>query len=81
MYYLCNENKGTDQLQGYSAAELRLCFRICKKQVFSWPRFFSPCLLRSLSLMKQYNSPRLNSLSSFFSINTEKFNFLLDLTC
>ena len=34
--YLCSENKGTDQLRGgYREADLRLCFRICKKPVFS----------------------------------------------
>ena len=36
MYYLCRENKGTDQLRSYREADLRLCFRICKKPVFSW---------------------------------------------
>ena len=35
MYYLCSENKGPDQLCGYRTADLRLCFRICKKPVFS----------------------------------------------
>ena len=35
LYYLCCENKGADQLRGYPEADLRLCFRICKKQVFS----------------------------------------------
>ena len=30
--YLCSENKGADQLCGYSAADLRLCFHIFKKQ-------------------------------------------------
>ena len=35
MYHLCSENKGTDQLYGYREADLRLCFRICKKPVFS----------------------------------------------
>ena len=35
MYYLCSENKGADQLRGYREADLRLCFRICKKPVFS----------------------------------------------
>ena len=35
MYYLCSENKGADQLRGYCEADLRLCFRICKKPVFS----------------------------------------------
>ena len=35
LYYLCSENKGADQLRGYHEADLRLCFRICKKLVFS----------------------------------------------
>ena len=32
---LCSENKGADQLRGYHAADLRLCFHACKKQVLS----------------------------------------------
>ena len=35
LYYPCSENKGVDQLRGYREADLRLCFRICKKHVFS----------------------------------------------
>ena len=35
MHYPCGENKGADQLRGYREADLRLCFRICKKPVFS----------------------------------------------
>ena len=35
MYYPCSENKGADQLRVYRQADLRLCFRICKKTVFS----------------------------------------------
>ena len=35
LYFLCSENKGADQLCGYSAADLRLCFCLCKRQVFS----------------------------------------------
>ena len=35
VYYPCSENKGADQLRGYRKAGLRLCFRICKKPVFS----------------------------------------------
>ena len=35
LYSLCSENKGADQLCGYREADLRLCFRICKKPVFS----------------------------------------------
>ena len=34
LYYLCSENKGADQLRGYRKADLRLCFRICKKACF-----------------------------------------------
>ena len=34
MYYQCSENKSADQLWGYHEADLRLCFHICKKQVF-----------------------------------------------
>ena len=33
LYYLCSENKGTDQLRSYCAADLHLCSHICKKQV------------------------------------------------
>ena len=35
MYYPYMENKGADQLGGYCEADLRLCFRICKKPVSS----------------------------------------------
>ena len=35
LYYLCSENKVADQLCDYRTADLRLCFRICKKAVFS----------------------------------------------
>ena len=35
LYYLCSENIGADQLRSYREADLRLCFRICKKLVFS----------------------------------------------
>ena len=31
----CSENKDADQLRGYREANLCLCFRICKKPVFS----------------------------------------------
>ena len=34
--YQCSENKGADELHGYREADLRLCFRIWKKPVFSW---------------------------------------------
>ena len=35
MYYPCSEIKGADQLRGNREADLRLCFRICKKKRFS----------------------------------------------
>ena len=35
LYYPCSENKGADQLRGYREADLRFCFLICKKPVFS----------------------------------------------
>ena len=35
LYYPYSKNKGADQLRGYREADLRLCFRICKKPVFS----------------------------------------------
>ena len=35
LYYLCSENKGTDQLHGYHTANLRLCFHIFAKSRFS----------------------------------------------
>ena len=35
LYYPYSENKGADQLRGHREADLHLCFRICKKPVFS----------------------------------------------
>ena len=35
IYYPGSENKGTDKLCGHREADLRLCFRIYKKRVFS----------------------------------------------
>ena len=34
LHCICGENKGADRLRGYRAGDLRLCFRICKMQVF-----------------------------------------------
>ena len=45
LYYLCNENKGADQLHGYREADLRLCFLICKMLVFSWRGSYVICLI------------------------------------
>ena len=35
LYHLCSENKGADRLHGYREADLLLCFRLCRSQVFS----------------------------------------------
>ena len=35
LYCLCSENKDADKLRGDHGANMRLCSRICKKQVFS----------------------------------------------
>ena len=45
LYYLYSENKGADQLRAYREADLRLCFRICKKPVFMTRLIFKviPC--------------------------------------
>ena len=42
LYYPYSENKGADQLRGYREADLRLCFRICKKPVFSRRGSYGP---------------------------------------
>ena len=52
MYYPCSENKGADQLRGYREADLRLCFRICKKPVFSQRGSFSANIFEKTFLSK-----------------------------
>ena len=42
---MCSENKGADQLRGYREADLRLCFRICKKHGFLITRLIYYALL------------------------------------
>ena len=44
--YMCSENKGADQLRGYREADLRLCFRICKKPVFSRQGSYMRCQIQ-----------------------------------
>ena len=36
LHYLCSKKKGADQLSSYCAADLHLCFSMCKKLVFLW---------------------------------------------
>ena len=45
LYYLFSENKGADQLRGYREADLRLCFPISKKPVFSRRGSYKPGVL------------------------------------
>ena len=35
LYYICSERTGADQLRNYRPADLRLCFRIYTKIMFS----------------------------------------------
>ena len=44
LYFPCSENKGADQLCGHRKADLRLCFRIFKKPVFSQRGSYTICL-------------------------------------
>ena len=57
LYYPCGKNKGADQLRGYREADLRLCFRICKKPVFS--------RRGSLVLCTKDESPRPSNLPEY----------------
>ena len=83
LYFPCSENKGADQLRGYREADLRLCFRICKKPVFSQrgsfnlamivhSRFLSiiAMILISIALDGKNNNIRLD----FGQIHTCTFN-------
>ena len=54
LYYPCSESKGADQLCGYRTADLRFCFRICKKPVFSQRGSFKPGM--SFAVEKQTNT-------------------------
>ena len=58
LYYPCSENKGTDQLRNYPEADLRLCFRICKKPVFlrRGSYDFNPCFSTDEALEQQQKS-------------------------
>ena len=73
MYYPYSENKGADQLRGYREADLRLCFRICKKPVFS--RRGSYCLHENKatdSNSKQHRKPPLKIPTDLISVTGNK---------
>ena len=50
LYYQCSENKGADQVCGYRTADLRLCFRLCKKKVFSWRGSYETSYMESFCI-------------------------------
>ena len=85
MYYPCNENKGADQLRGYREADLRPCFRICKKPVFSGRGPYGN--IRGLDQLKEEDLyVYFCGLISTFVINcfefaNSKFNTQTDQTC
>ena len=54
LYYPCSENKGADQLRGHREADLRLCFPICKKPVFSKRGSFNPLVSGIPNLMQGF---------------------------
>ena len=58
LYYSCSENKGADQLRGYSEADLRLCFRI--NVGFLMTRLICAHLWRVIVLKKDTSSPLLS---------------------
>ena len=74
LHYLRNENKGADQL---CSADLRLCFRICKMQVFIAPAY-SRVRYRSPNFCPSVRSFVRSSVRSFVrpSTFTSKFGFL-----
>ena len=50
-YYLCSENKSTDQLCGYHTGDLRLCFRMYKKASFLMTQLIYEFLLDKTNVM------------------------------
>ena len=52
MYYPCSENKGADKLRGNREADLRLCFRICKKPDFSRRGSYDAYLMQVFSAIQ-----------------------------
>ena len=57
MYYPCSENKGADQLCGYREDDLRPCFRICIKPVFSRRGSINPKLTIFYMLSYLFTGP------------------------
>ena len=59
--HLYSENTGADQLHGNCAADVRLCFCICEKQVFSCHGSFN--ILHVLPSKRQPGLIKLNDIA------------------
>ena len=66
LYYPSGENKGADQLRGYSEADLHLCFRLCRLLVFSRGGSFGYSLsLNSSQILSQSSKHKTNIIGSY----------------
>ena len=81
LYYLSSENKGADQLRGYREADLRLCFRICKKPVFSQRGSYNQWFSNKIASANEiYFGDRYQSLFDFlFGWGGGGFYFTLEI--
>ena len=64
LYFPYRENKGADQLRSYREADLRLCFGICEKLVFSRYGsysilFFWITVLKSNTFLQIYDAKKM----------------------
>ena len=74
MYYPYSENKGADQLRSYCAADLRLCFRICKNAGFLTTRL--KCIQSGLGMLNGLNN-RVNMLTTIV-LSLKFLNMILE---
>ena len=58
-YYLCSEKETVDQLHSYRAADLRLCFRICEKQLFYYTAQIKAIRVHREKRSRTRNSPKI----------------------
>ena len=74
LYYLCSENKGTDQLRSYCEADLHLCFCLCRLLVF----ICSSSNSSSGLLMREYGGGEMGSHNSTCMFAVKKCVFRHD---
>ena len=70
------QNKGTDQLRNYQAADLHLCFRICKNVSFLMTRLFFFKYIHFKVIQNPYQCCLFNQYCEK-GLSTEKHIFLL----